>query len=132
MLAILYNTSNFTLGWFKKVDLMAYIFRQNFSSLFKCHFSFQLLSKTWLWRIKILSETRKNLQCQTMPSNQKHLIQEIFILILFNGLCDHTRPFGLQKLKFPIKSNFLLINFGIIDKKWKSSQLYGQNFGTFQ
>ena len=99
MLAILYNTSNFTLGWFKKVDLMAYIFRQNFSSLFKCHFSFQLLSKTWLWRIKILSETRKNLQCQTMPSNQKHSIPKIFIFILFNESSDNTRLFGLQKLK---------------------------------
>ena len=34
-----------------------------------------------------------------MTSNQKHLIQKIFILILHNGLCDHTRPFGLQKLQ---------------------------------
>ena len=80
---------------------------------------------------KILSETSKNLQCQTMSSNQKHLIQKINILISYNGLCDHTRPFGFQKLKFPSKSNLLLMNFGIIDEKWKNSQFFGQNFCTF-
>ena len=133
MLTVLYKSSHLRSDWSKKVNLMAYIFRLDFFSHFKYPYSFQLLIKTWLWRLKkILSETRKNLQCQTMSSNQKHLIQKIFILILYNGLCDHTRPFGFQKLKFPSKSNLLLTNFGIIDEKWKTSQLFGQNFGTFQ